>query len=223
MIISQKKPMEEILKFLEKSSKVIITGCSECASVCKVGGEEEVQEMKERLEVEGKEILGTTVLDGACNFLNTRKDLKQFKEEIKEADAILSLSCGDGTQTIAKAAKIHVYPGTDTMFIGEIERIGQFEEACKACGECELGWTASICPITKCAKGLINGPCGGARDRKCEVGTENDCAWIMIYEKLKESGELANMMEMRAPKDFQKSNSPRKINLKEQNKQTVEA
>lgn len=223
MIISQKKSVEDILKFLENGKNVVLTGCSECATVCKVGGEEELQEMKEFLEGEGKDVLGAIVLSPACNFLNTKKDLKKLKDELGKADAILSLSCGDGTQTIAKVAKVPVYPGTDTMFIGEIERIGQFEEACKACGECELGWTASICPITKCAKGLINGPCGGAKNKKCEVSSDNDCAWLLIYEKLKETGQLANMMELREPKDFSKSNSPRRINLKEQSKETVEA
>lgn len=223
MIISQKKPFKEILGFLEGKSKIVLTGCSECATVCQVGGEKELQEMKEFLELEGKEVLGQIVLSPACNFLNTRKDLKKLKEELMEADAVLSLSCGDGTQTVAKVVKTSVYPGTDTMFIGEIERIGQYEEACRACGECELGWTAGICPITKCAKGLINGPCGGAKNRKCEVNSENDCGWIMIYEKLKEKGELHNITELREPKDFQKSNNPRKINLKEQQKQTAEA
>lgn len=223
MIISQKKPIDEVLEFLKDSKKVMLTGCSECATVCKVGGEEELQEMKELLEAEGKEVLASTVLSPACNYLNTRKDLRKFKDELNNMDAILSLACGDGTQTVAKVASIPVYPGTDTMFIGEIERMGVFEEACKACGQCELGWTASICPITKCAKGLINGPCGGAKDRKCEVNHENDCAWIAIFEKLKEQGKLENMMEMREPKNFQVSNNPRKINLKEQKKETAEA
>ncbi|SNS99816.1 Methylene-tetrahydrofolate reductase C terminal [Anaerovirgula multivorans] len=223
MIISQKKSVEDILKFLENGKNVVITGCSECATVCKVGGEEELKEMKDFLEGEGKAVLGTIVLSPACNLLNTKKDLKKLKEELSKADAVLSLACGDGTQTIAKTVKVPVFPGTDTMFIGEIERMGQFEEACRACGECELGWTASICPITRCAKGLINGPCGGAKNKKCEVSNENDCAWIMIYEKLKETGQLQNMMELREPKDFQKSNSPRRINLKEQKKETAEA
>ncbi|MCC5909299.1 MAG: methylenetetrahydrofolate reductase C-terminal domain-containing protein [Clostridiaceae bacterium] len=223
MIISQKKAFDEVLEFMKDKSKVVLTGCSECATVCKVGGEEELAEMKELLELEGKEVLGTIVLSPACNLLNTRKDLKQLKEELKVADAILSLSCGDGTQTIAKVAKPEVYPATDTMFIGEIERIGQFEEACKACGECELGWTAAICPITKCAKGLMNGPCGGAKDKKCEVSDDNDCAWLLIYDKLKDLGKLGNMMEMREPKNFEKGNAPRRINLRNQEKETAKA
>jgi len=219
MVISEKKAFDEILDFLEDKTKVILTGCSECATLCKVGGEEELSEMKELLESEGKEVLETIVLSTACNYLNTRKTLKK----LKETDAVVSFSCGDGTQTVAKAVEVPTYPGTDTMFIGEIERIGQYEEACRACGECELGWTAGICPITRCAKGLINGPCGGAKNGKCEANHENDCAWILIYQKLKEIGKLDKMMELREPKDFQKSNGPRKINLRAQKKQTSKA
>lgn len=216
MIISEKKPFEEIMMYLKGCKKVIITGCSLCATACKVGGEEEVLEMKEKLEQEGIEVVGHTVLDPACNFLQTRKSLKAFKEELKTADAILSLSCGDGTQTIAKVVKIPVFPGNNTMFIGETKRVGQYEESCKACGECQLGWTGGICPVTMCAKGLLNGACGGARDGKCEVNPENDCAWIMIYERLKAMGRLENLTEIREPRDFKRSSHPNKINLKEQ-------
>lgn len=215
MIISEKKPFDEILEYLKDSKKVIITGCSLCASTCKVGGEEEVLEMKAKLEENGKEVLGYKILDPSCNLLKTRKDLKGLKDELKEADAILSLACGDGTQTVAKLVKNSVYPGNNTLFIGEVERVGQYAEACRACGSCQLGWTGGICPITICAKGLVNGPCGGARDGKCEVDPENDCAWILIYEKLKEQGKLDNLLEIREPRDYQVSYHPRKIDLKD--------
>jgi ferredoxin len=215
MIISEKKPFDEILESLKDSKKVIITGCSLCASTCKVGGEEEVLEMKAKLEENGKEVLGYKILDPSCNLLKTRKDLKGLKDELKEADAILSLACGDGTQTVAKLVKNSVYPGNNTMFIGEVERVGQYAEACRACGSCQLGWTGGICPVTICAKGLLNGPCGGARDGKCEVSPENDCAWILIYEKLKEQGKLDNLLEIREPRDYQVSYHPRKIDLKD--------
>lgn len=213
MIISEKKPFDELLEYLKDSKKVIITGCSLCATTCKVGGEEEVLAMKAKLEEQGKEVLGYKILDPACNYLKTRKDLKSLKAELKEADAVVSLSCGDGTQTVAKLVKIPVYPGNNTMFIGEVERVGQYSEACKACGNCQLGWTGGICPITMCAKGLLNGPCGGARDGKCEVNPDNDCAWIMIYNKLKELGKLDNLMELRKPRDYQISAHPRQIKL----------
>jgi Methylene-tetrahydrofolate reductase C terminal. len=215
MIISEKKPFDEILEYLKDSKKVIITGCSLCASTCKVGGEEEVLAMKAKLEENGKEVLGYKILDPSCNLLKTRKDLKGLKDELKDADAILSLACGDGTQTVAKLVKNSVYPGNNTLFIGEVERVGQYAEACRACGSCQLGWTAGICPVTICAKGLLNGPCGGASKGKCEVDPENDCAWILIYDKLKEQGKLDNLLEIRDPRDYKVSYHPRKIDLKD--------
>ncbi len=225
MIISENKPMQEILGFLKDSEKVVLVGCSQCAATCKSGGEEEVLKMKEALEAEGKNILGYTLLDPACNLLKSKKDLKVLKEEIKGADALLSLACGDGTQTIVKnVKKLPVYPANNTMFIGETKRVGEFEESCKACGECELGWTGGICPVTMCAKGLINGACGGAKNGKCEVNSEHDCAWIMIYNRLKDIDQLENMVAIRPMKDYSKQNNPRCLNLKEKEKEaTVEA
>ena len=215
MVISDKKPIEEVLGFLEGADKIILVGCNQCAAVCKTGGESELQAMKEELESNGKTVLGYKVIDPCCNLLQCKKDLKSLKEELKEADAILSLACGDGTQTIVKNTKnMPVYPANDTLFIGEVERVGQFQEACKACGQCELGWTGGICPITMCAKGLLNGACGGAKDGKCEVSHENDCAWINIYERLKDLNQLENLIQVRPPKDYSKKNNPRHLDLK---------
>ena len=212
MIISENKPFEEILGYIKNANKIVLVGCNQCAATCKSGGEEEVLKMKERLESEGKEILGYQMLDPACNLLKSKKDLKSLKSEIKEADAILSLACGDGTQTIVKNLKDKpVYPANNTLFIGEVKRVGEFEEACKACGECELGWTGGICPVTMCAKGLVNGACGGAKNGKCEVSPDNDCAWVLIYERLKDLGQLDNLKEVRPPKDYSKQLNPRRL------------
>lgn len=224
MVISDKKPIQEILGFLEGSEKVILVGCNQCAATCKTGGEPELQAMKEELEANGKTVLGCKVIDPCCNLLQCKKDLKAVKEELKEADAILSLACGDGTQTIVKNTKsMPVYPANNTLFIGEVERVGQFEEACKACGECELGWTGGICPVTMCAKGLINGACGGAKDGKCEISHENDCAWIKIYERLKDIDQLENLTAVRPPKDYSKQNNPRSLDLKKKAQEAANA
>ncbi len=216
MIISENKPMEEILNFLDNAQKIALIGCKQCAATCKSGGEEEVLKMKDELESEGKEVLGYVILDPACNLLKSKKDLKSLKNELSDADAVLSLACGDGTQTIVKnLKKTPVYPGNNTMFIGETKRVGEFEEACKACGECELGWTGGICPVTMCAKGLINGACGGAKNGKCEINSENDCAWIKIYERLNDINQLENLLEIRPMKDYSKQNNPRSLSLKQ--------
>ena len=224
MVISDKKPIQEILGFLEGSEKVVLVGCNQCAATCKTGGEPELQAMKEELEANGKTVLGCKVIDPCCNLLQCKKDLKAVKEELKEADAILSLACGDGTQTIVKNTKsMPVYPANNTLFIGEVERVGQFEEACKACGECELGWTGGICPVTMCAKGLINGACGGTKDGKCEISHENDCAWIKIYERLKDIDQLENLTAVRPPKDYSKQNNPRSLDLKKKAQEAANA
>ncbi|MFZ7132750.1 MAG: methylenetetrahydrofolate reductase C-terminal domain-containing protein [Eubacteriales bacterium] len=217
MIISQQKPMDEIDEMLKRkgSKKIVLTGCSECATVCKVGGEEELKAMKETLESMGYEVLGQKVLTTSCNLLLDKKELKELKEELKETDAVLCMACGDGVQTVASNVKDKpVYPANDTMFIGEIKRNGLFEEACRSCGECVLGITGGICPVTKCAKSLLNGPCGGAKNGKCEVDPENDCAWILIYNRLKDLGQLENLDAIIEPKNYQKVAYPRTIDTR---------
>lgn len=213
MVVSEKKPIEELLGYLKGAKKVVLVGCGDCASACKVGGEPEIAEMKETLAANGIEVTGSVIIPTACNLLLGKKELKAVKDALKEADAVVSMACGDGTQTIMKNVKkqnIPVYPANDTLFIGEVERVGKFEEACKACGECELGWTGGICPVTMCAKGLVNGACGGAKNGKCEVSPDNDCAWVKIYERLKDLGQLDNLKEVRAPKDYSKQLNPRR-------------
>lgn len=213
MVVSEKKPIEELLGYLKGAKKVVLVGCGDCASACKTGGEPKIAEMKETLAANGIEVTGSVIIPTACNLLLGKKELKAVKDALKEADAVVSMACGDGTQTIMKNVKkqnIPVYPANDTLFIGEVERVGKFEEACKACGECELGWTGGICPVTMCAKGLVNGACGGAKNGKCEVSPDNDCAWVLIYERLKALGQLDNMKEVRAPKDYSKQLNPRR-------------
>lgn len=212
MVITEKKPFEEIKKMLEGVKKIYITGCSLCATSCMTGGEKQISEMKEALEKEGKIVTGYTVLDPSCNKLQVRSTLKKNKEALEEADAILCMACGDGAQTVAGVIETKpVYPANNTMFIGEVERIGHFSEVCKACGECELAWTGGICPVTRCAKGLLNGPCGGSRNGKCEVNSENDCAWVLIYDRLRKLGQLEKMLDIKPPKDYSKAYNPRKI------------
>lgn len=214
MIITKQKPLEEILKKLKDVQNIYITGCSLCATTCMTGGEKQILEMKERLEKEGKKITGYVVLDPSCHKLQARATLKKQKNELEKADAILCMACGDGAQTISSIAdEIPVYPANDTLFIGEIERIGHFSEKCRACGECELGWTAGICPVTCCAKGLLNGPCGGSKNGKCETDPENDCAWILIYERLKKAGKLEQLKQIKPPKDHSKTLHPMKITV----------
>ena len=214
MIITQKKPSEELLGMLEGATNVIISGCGECATVCRTGGTDQIEEMKTFLEEHGKKVLGTMYPQTGCNKLLIKKELKQFKEIMPQVEAIVSLSCGDGTQTLAGNVEKPVYPGNNTMFLGEIERITLFSEACRFCGDCVLGNTGGICPVTKCAKSLMNGPCGGARNGMCEVNPENPCAWIEIYKRLKMLGQVEKMEKIADNKNYASFAYPRTIDLK---------
>ncbi|MFX0066988.1 MAG: methylenetetrahydrofolate reductase C-terminal domain-containing protein [Candidatus Hermodarchaeota archaeon] len=158
--------------------KIFITGCTICATECQTGGEEQVSEMAEKLKGQDKKILGTVVVESPCDARMLKRDTRKFKKEIEEAEAVLCMTCGAGVQNIAnKLDKISV-PCLDTKFIGQIERIGMFYERCRACGECVLFETGGICPIVRCPKSMLNGPCGGISDSKCEVGGyKRDCAW----------------------------------------------
>ena len=155
-------------------------------------------------------------LNGAVSLMaDFGKIIVAVDEDIdpRDADAILSLGCGEGVQVIAEVfSDKRVYPANDTKFIGSQDReLDKFSELCSACGECILDKTAGICPITRCAKGLLNGPCGGQLQGKCEVDKENDCAWILIWKRLKERGEMDLFNEVWMPRDRRKSSSPRKI------------
>ena len=188
MIITQKKPKEELLAMLEGVTKVALVGCGQCASACQTGGEKELGEMKAFLEENGKEVVGSVLPDECCHKLLVKKDLKAVRDA--GAEAIVGLSCGDGVQTVADNVSIPVYPANNTLFLGQIERVGMFNEYCRMCGDCVLGSTGGVCPITRCAKSLVNGPCGGQKNGKCEVNPDNDCAWILIYKRLEATGQL---------------------------------
>lgn len=213
MIISQKKPIEELMQMLEGAAKVALIGCASCATACSVGGEKEMQEMKEYLEANGKEVVAMAYPPECCHKLLVKKELKAVKAA--GPDAIVGMSCGDGVQTVAEQIDIPVYPANNTMFLGQIERVGMFNEACRMCGDCVLGHTGGVCPVTKCAKSLVSGPCGGQKSGKCEVNPENDCAWILIYKKLEELGKLDELDKVIPAKGYGDLSYPRKINLRE--------
>ena len=149
----------------------------------------------------------------SCLNFHVRKAAKELLKG--QPEAILSLACGSGVQTVAQNVKnIPVYPGSNTMFIGQVKRVGHFNEMCRMCGDCVLGQTGAICPVTKCAKSLVNGPCGGAKNGKCEVNPENDCAWIMIYKKLEAMGQLDKLAVDIEDKDYDGKSWPRSVEVK---------
>lgn len=212
MIISKKKPIEEVMEMLGDVKKVALVGCGSCATSCKVGGEEELDELEAYLKEQGIEVVGRIIPEETCQKMLTKKMMKEFKDSGMEA--IIGMSCGNGIQTIAELADVPVYPYTNTHFLGQIERIGIFNEECRMCGDCVLGMTGGICPITHCAKSLVNGPCGGQKDGHCEVNPENPCAWIEIYKKLESLGQLDKLGRTRKDKGYAAHAYPRHVNLK---------
>ena len=202
MIITRMKPFEEVQTMTETYEKIFIVGCGTCSTSCQTGGEEQVSEMAEKL---GDKVVGTAMVEEPCDRRIARKDLKTHKEALNAADAILVMSCGVGVQTLGDYTGKIVLPASDTLFIGETERIGKFYDRCMACGECILDETGGICPITRCAEALLNGPCGGQVEGKCEVGEyTHDCAWVLIYDRLKEQDRLDLFMKFRPPRDYSK-------------------
>jgi ferredoxin len=210
--ITRQKSIEEILRLLEGMDRVFIVGCGTCTTMAHTGGVAEVQAMKEKMQAAQKVVTGTEVIPVACDNL-TEEMVCRFLPAMKESQALLILTCAFGVQTLSRFTDLPVIPALDTLFIGKELGAGHFQEVCTQCGECILGETGGICPVTACHKGLVNGPCGGTNNGKCEVDPNKDCAWTLIYEKLKKEGRLSAMRRFQPAKNYQVEPKPGKILL----------
>lgn len=209
MIITSQKDFKDIIKALAKGRKVFLVGCSECAALCGTGDEKALAAMKEQLETAGINVTGGMIATTGCQVLGTKTELKGHKEAIDSSDVILSMSCGAGAQTLEEIFPLkEVYTANDSLFLGNMTRFRQFDERCSMCGDCVLNETGGICPVTRCPKGILNGPCGGVRDGKCEVDPNIDCCFVLIYNRLKELGQVEKFMEIKEPRDFQHHKKP---------------
>lgn len=197
MIISRQKKTREILRAL-KEKNIFIIGCGKCATKLGVGGEPEVLEMGKRLKRAGKTLTGWTVLSSACTISSWNEVVSQ-NPGIEKSDALLVMSCGAGVATVSRFADM-VYPALDTGSLGGMCYEEIMEEQCGMCGECTVWMYGCICPIARCSKGLLNGPCGGAVDGKCEVD-ERACAWDAIYERLLKLGKLEYLEIIHKPRN----------------------
>lgn len=207
MIIAEQKPIAEISSLIENCRKVLLLGCGSCVTVCLTGGEKETEilasalRIKRRIEKNPIEIL-TFTATRQCDpeFIDNLQDL------IKDVDAVVSLACGVGPQYLAERYQDkYIVPAMNTTFVGGSKRAGVWEERCSLCGDCTLHLTGGICPVTLCPKSILNGPCGGAQNGKCEIRGELDCVWQLIYERLKKQGRLDMLKEVLPPKDWSKS------------------
>ena len=217
MIISNIKDRNELLEHLQGNDKIFLIGCAACATACKSGGEEEVLQMQEWLNETGREVTGYQVIDETCHIMRAARDLRQHKDAVSEADAIMVMACGAGIQSISSSTDKRVIGALDSQFLGNIRRFGQYEEKCSLCGDCILNETAGICPVTNCAKGLLNGPCGGMEDGLCEINCVSDneieCAWHLIHERLKAQGRSGVFARTVKPKSWSKRNKPGRYRL----------
>jgi ferredoxin len=215
MIVGEQKKIAEIKALVEPYRKILILGCGTCVKTCFAGGEDEVatlaSALRLALSMEGKEIaVEELTVERQCED----EFIQQAAEAIARNDAVLSLACGAGVQDIARTfPKAPVLPGVNTTFIGILEKHGLFTEECLGCGDCKLALFGSVCPIARCSKKLLNGPCGGSKDGRCEVDPAIDCAWQLIIDRLKELGQLNSLRSYVEPKDWRRSNAggPRKL------------
>ena len=204
MILSRQKPWEEIVGYLEGENSIFILGCNGCAEASGTGGPEQVEEMKGKLEEIGKKVTGSSVIDFLCEKALVKSRLRGRVEQIQAADSILVMTCGVGVQAVAAAVNKVCHPACNTINLGGSRGEWPGSERCMECGDCLLEYTGGICPLTACTKGLISGPCGGASQGKCEINPEKDCGWELIYERLKQKGQLDMLRRFIAPKSWDK-------------------
>ncbi|MBW2338502.1 MAG: methylenetetrahydrofolate reductase C-terminal domain-containing protein [Deltaproteobacteria bacterium] len=204
MIVATRKPFEEIKNLLQDFRKVLNVGCGTCVAVCLAGGEKEVDVLNTELEMARKLDdnpleLGAQTVERQCD----REYLAELDGVVKDYDAILSMACGVGIQFLAERfPNIPVFPAVDTSGLAVNQGVGWNEERCRSCSSCVLGLTGGICPVTLCAKGLYNGPCGGTNQGSCEINIDQPCAWHQIYERLEKQGRLDCILELTPAVDW---------------------
>lgn len=216
MIVADRKNVREIRDMIQKHDRVLLVGCGTCVTVCLAGGEREVgilgSAVRMALKLGGR---GNVVLD-ECTIERQCEDafLDGLASRVDQYDAICSLGCGAGVQALAERFPSKaIYPGLNTQFIGILQSQGVWTEKCAGCGRCRLGEFAGVCPITRCAKRLFNGPCGGSHDGQCEVNADLECAWQLIYDRACALGIQDEFQKLAATQDWSASldGGPRKV------------
>jgi ferredoxin len=217
LIVAEQKPLEEIRRMITPYERVLILGCGTCMTVCDAGGEREVSYLHSALRVaQAKGGNGThTFSEYTVKRQCDPEFLDMIGDKIADVDTILSLGCGIGVQALAERYQdLPVLPGVNTSFMGMANESGVWDERCAACGDCRLEDTAGICPITRCTKGILNGPCAGTKNGKCEANKEIDCAWTLIYKRLERLGQLEKMRRYYPMRNFRAIPRPKRITSK---------
>ena len=187
MLVAELKPYNEIKSFIEKYKSVLVTGCGGCTALCNTGGLRETEALAAKLRRDINVKIKSVTIERQCED----EFVRELSRMVEGIDALLSMGCGAGVQLIAEQfINMPVYPALNTKFVGTSHDRRVFIERCRSCGECRLGSTAGICPVTRCAKGLQNGPCGGSSKGKCEISKDLDCAWQLVVDRLEALGKL---------------------------------
>jgi ferredoxin len=217
MIVAERKPVDEVYEFVKDYKNVLVVGCKGCVTIHPAGGEKEVGILSTALRMTSilkkkktEIVISQTTIERQCE----KEWVKEISNLVDDADVVVSMACGAGVQLFAEIYQTKpVFPGVNTKFIGITETQGQWSERCAACGNCILHITGGICPIARCSKSLLNGPCGGSQNGKCEINENVECGWQLIYDRLKMLNKLHMLNEIVPIKDWSTSShgGPRKV------------
>lgn len=207
MIVADRKPLEEILNSIKDYKKIMLMACGGCVTICFSGGTKASELLASQIKIarkkQGRDI---EIIECAPERQCEYEFIDEFKKQVESVEAVLSIACGVGVQTMSEhLADTITIPGLNTKFMGYPVEHALWQERCAGCGDCVLEWTGGLCPIARCAKRLLNGPCGGSSDGKCEVDKDTECVWQLIYDRLKKLGRLENLDVVREPKDWRTS------------------
>ncbi len=215
MIVAESKPIKELLEMVKDFKKILVVGCKGCVTVCNVGGAKEVAILASTIRISGKKegldvVVGEHTLERQCDpeYINELKDV------IGDYDAVISIACGVGPQFLSERyPDTRVFPGVNTKFMGGAVEHGVWSERCAGCGTCVVHNFGGLCPIARCSKSLLNGPCGGSSNGKCEISKDVDCVWDLIVTKMMEQDRLDELIEFQAPKNWTtaRDGGPRKM------------
>ncbi|TKB23135.1 hypothetical protein FCL47_23825 [Desulfopila sp. IMCC35006] len=219
MIIGEQKPFEEIWEMVKGHKQLTVFGCNTCVAVCHQGGNKEAEIMASLLRMRAtQEGLEIDIKNGGIERQCEHPFFESAKALLDQSEAVLSLACGIGVQFVAeKYMNTPVYPALNTTFLGDVKQDGFFTEKCQACGDCVLGVTGGVCPVSRCCKRLFNGPCGGSSNGKCEISKDIDCAWQLVVDRLQALGKMDDYEKLVPIKDWSKDRAggPRSFKLED--------
>ncbi len=217
MIVGQQKPFDEVWSMVKNFKKVLVYGCNTCVAISHAGGEKEAEVLASMIRMKAaQEGVDMKVGHAAIMRHCEPEYFDPLMDEVRTYDLVLSTACGVGVNFLAqRIGNIPVYPGINTSFYGAVPKPGEFIELCAGCGNCILHLTGGICPIARCTKSLMNGPCGGTDKGKCEISQDVDCGWYLIVERMKQLGKLESLVEIQPPRDWSTSfhGGPRRVVL----------